>query len=278
MIKNNSEGSAEILVEILLSFLSKPSALLRKLSEQVFASSVGGMTSASLKLLLDVMMTAETVDGVNDLFNREPVDNGLDDGDSVEDDNSFEREEEDIGDENETEDEENKECDAHGEGIEVDEMDIDSLSGEDEELDAALSAVLGFAKADLDEELSSSDEELMDDDAMLALDDNLANIFRQRLKPNHRKEREDSKLQISTFKCKVVDLLEIVVKERNEFCLEMILPLLQALQITKSDAVHSKTLNLLRKVSKSKDLPDAPESLMGFLRKIHEDASNPTRH
>ena len=95
---NQSEGHTEILVEIILGFLSKPSTLQRKLSEQVFASFAPSLTSAGLKLLLNVMLTPETASGVEDLF-----DNSLEDemDDEVED----ESEEEDGSDKGDDEDE-----------------------------------------------------------------------------------------------------------------------------------------------------------------------------
>jgi hypothetical protein len=108
---------------------------------------------------------------------------------------------------------------------------------------------------------------------MMAIDENLASIFRQRLKPNRAKEAKDTKQQMSTFKCKVIDLLDILVRNHSPLCLEMILPLLQVLRITKSDTVHSKTITLLRKLAKAKELPESTGDLMGLLRKIHEDAA-----
>jgi DNA polymerase phi len=242
--------STDVLVEIILGLLSKPSNLLRKLSGQVFASFVGEVSPEGLKLLLDVLMTPETTRGAEDLFENEMEEDNEDDDDGDDDD--------------EDEDE-----DSEGEDDLGEEMDVDSP---DEELNAALSAALGTTSHLTNDDASSEEEDLMNDDEMLALDDSLVTIFRQRLKPNRTKEAKDTKLQISTFKCKVIDLLEILVKQ-NHLCLEMVLPLLQVLRSTKNEVVHAKTLELLRKLAKSKDLPDVPENLMSILRKIHEDAA-----
>ena len=255
---NVTEKDTGLLVEIILGLLSKPSNLQRKLSEQIFASFAPSITSGELKLLLDVMLTPETVSGAEDLFDNEMED-------AAEDDESDEDGE---NDDNEDEDEEEGSGEDNEEDVDVP-MDDDA----DEELDAALSAALGTTKQLTNGNDESSDEELMDDDEMMALDDNLATIFRQRLKPNRVKEAKDTKLQIATFKCKVIDLLEILVKQHNDLCLEMILPLLHVLRLTKSDPVHSKTMNLLRQLAKSKELPETSDNLMGLLRKIHEDAA-----
>ena len=258
---NVTEKDTGLLIEIILGFLSKPSNLQRKLSEQVFASFAPSITSDGFKLLLDVLLTPETVTGAEDLF-----DNEMEDAAEDEDDDEAEDDEED-GEEYDDEEEEDS-----GEDNDED-MDLSMDEDADKELDAALSAALGTTKQLTNGNDESSDDELMNDDEMMALDDNLATIFRQRLKPNRAKEVKDTKLQIATFKCKVIDLFEILVKQHNELCLEMILPLLHVLRLTKSDSVHSKTMNVLRKLAKSKELPETSENLMGLLRKIHEDAA-----
>jgi DNA polymerase phi len=249
MTIKESEMHSDVLVEVLLGFLSKQSTLLLKISEQVFASFASTLTSAGLQLLLDVLLTPETVNGAQELFDNEDV--VMEDGVS-EDDEDGEDEDEDADEDVDMEDELEADYDAN------------------DELDAALSAALGAAKAPDD----SSDEELMNDDEMMALDDNLAAVFRQRLKPNRKKENADTKLQMSTFKCKVVDLLDILVKEQVELSLEMALPLLQVLRLTKSDTVHSKIITLLRKVAKQKELPTGDDKLMDLLRKVHRDAGS----
>jgi DNA polymerase phi len=258
MMVNQSEGHTEILLEIILEFLSRPSALQRKIPEQIFASFASSLTSTGLKLLLDVLLTLETASGVEELFNND-MDDEMEDADADEDEDDEEDGEEDEG-EDKDEDEMDEDMDKAGDDA-------------DDALEAALSAVLskGMPTENGDNN-DSSDEELMDDDKMMALNDNLATIFHQRLKPNHQKEIKDTREQMSTFKCKVIDLLEILVEEQSDICLDMILPLLQVLHHTRSDTVHSKTLNLLRKLAKNKEIPDAMDNLMGLLMKIHEDA------
>src|SRR5579871_1705116 len=263
MAMNDDEEHTEILIETILGLLSKPSTLLRKLSGQVFASFAGSVMMAGLKLLLDVLLTPETASGASDLFDTELEEEEVDENEDGEDT-------EDQGTEDDGDDE-----DEEGEGNEdVDEMDVDDDAG-DEELNAALSAALGTNNQinGNDSDGESSEEELMNDDEMMALDDDLASIFRQRLKPSRAKEAKETKLQISTFKCKVLDLLETLVKSRSDLCLQMILPLLEVLRITRNETVHAKTLDLLRKLAKSKDLPEPTDNLMSMLRKIHEDAA-----
>ena len=279
-IVEQAEMHSEVLVEVILGFLSKPSALQRKLSEQVFASFSSSLTSAGLKLLLDVLLTPETASGVGELF--EPMEDldentdtdGDEDGDEDEDDEDEDDEDEDDEDEDD-EDEDDEEEDEDEDRMEIDEdEDLIYHDGRgDDELTAALSAALGTTKELTNgDDNDSSEESLMNDDEMMAIDENLANIFRQRLKPSRAKEAKDTKQQISTFKYKVIDLLDILVKNSSPLCLEMIPPLLQVLRITKSETVHSKTIILLRKLAKAKELPEGTGDLMGSLRKIHDDA------
>jgi DNA polymerase phi len=268
MTLTREEGHTEMLVEIVLGFLSKHSVLQRRLGEQVFGSFVGELTSKALGMLLDVLLTPETVAGAGSLF--ENGDDEMESSEEVEDENDDQGEDEegDIDEDEEEEEEENEEEDM--------EMDIDNDA--DEELDAALSAALGTSKAAINgtsDAGSTSDEDLMNDDEMMALDENLATIFRQRLhqKPTQKKENQEKKEQIVIFKSKVIDLLDILIKHPSPLHLDLILPLLQVLRVTKNDAVHSKTIILLNKLAKNKFIPEATEGLMGLLRKVHEDAA-----
>src|SRR5271170_5644083 len=193
----------EILVEVILGFLSKPSTLQRKLSEQVFASFSSSLTPAGLELLLNVLLTPETVGGAEGLFDYE-MENGEEGEDTDGDEEEEDEEEGDNNNEEVNEDEDGEEDDDDDEedGMELDEdEDVVSEDGnDDDELTAALSAALGTTKELPNGDNDSSDESLMNDDEMMAIDENLANIFRQRLKPNRAKEAKDTKQQMSTFK------------------------------------------------------------------------------
>jgi DNA polymerase phi len=262
------EENSGVLVEVILGFLAKPSVLLRKLSEQVFGSFAGSLSAEGLQLLLDVLLTPETVSGAEELFDHEMEEQDEEEEEDDEEDEHDHDHEEDELEEEEDEDEQDEDEDV--------EMSEDNEA--DEELDAALSAALGTQKPLLpngtapDEEDSSSEEDLMNDDEMMALDSSLATIFRQRLKSTTKtKQQKDQKHQISIFKSKVLDLLDILFKHPLPLILSTLLPLLQLLRITKSDEVHAKTLVVLRKLAKTKDVPDYPE-WAALMRKIHRDA------
>jgi DNA polymerase phi len=57
-------AASETLVEILLSFLSKPSKLFARMSEQVFESLSDQMTPGSLEILLNVRLQKQVSCGV----------------------------------------------------------------------------------------------------------------------------------------------------------------------------------------------------------------------
>jgi len=264
------EGNSGLLVEIILGFLAKPSALLRRLSGQVFASFAGSLTFDGLKLLLDVLLTSETISGGEELFDHE-----------MEDDDEEEENDEHLDGHEDDEEMEADDDEAEDDQEEDEDIEMSEDGDADEELDAALSAALGTTKStttnghtdpssDAD---SSSEEELMNDEEMMALDETLATIFRQRLKSSTKtKQQKGTKQEISTFKCKVIDLLDILFQHPTALVFESLLPLLQVLRVTKSDAVHAKTLDVLRKLSKAKELPDYEGDWTGLMRKIHRDA------
>ena len=70
--------ASEVLVEILLSFLSKPSVLLRKLATQVFGSFVDRITGRGLEAMFGVLETKESLGGQAELFDRDEDEDGGD--------------------------------------------------------------------------------------------------------------------------------------------------------------------------------------------------------
>lgn len=56
---NGDDNTSEVLVELLLGLVSKPSALLRKLAQQVFGALASELTQQSLQLLFDVSLSSQ---------------------------------------------------------------------------------------------------------------------------------------------------------------------------------------------------------------------------
>lgn len=124
----------------------------------------------------------------------------------------------------------------------------------------------------------SSDED-MDDEQMEAIDRHLENVFRERQKITSMKSRKkDAKDTIVNFKCRVLELLEVFVKQQftNNATLGILLPLLVTIRTTKSNLVSGKACKLVKEYSricKSKGLPnieDAGETVE-ILKAIHSE-------
>lgn len=137
----------------------------------------------------------------------------------------------------------------------------DGKDAELAEFDAKLAQALGTRRLDQDlaiEEDESSDEG-MDDDQMAALDAQLETVFKERKKATTNKnKRKDAKEAVVIFKSRIIDLLEIYVKQQylNPLALELILPLLTLIRATTSKQVSEKSCNLIREYSKLYKLKD----------------------
>lgn len=240
-----SVDASAILVDLILSFLAKPSVLLRKIAGTVWSSFVG--TSAVGKSALDVLMavleTKESFMGQQALFDKE--DEGVeedDDDDDVEMDSDVnEIIPEDDGDEAGGTMDIDEEYKSVKKPVSVDVEENDDSDGDmatptsgesDEETDLptddetsrfeeALGKALKTKKVlpgQKGEPESDSDMDMTDSE-MIGLDKHLSIIFRERIKKlrapqSKKKERADARDNVIVFKGKVVELLELYVKGR----------------------------------------------------------------
>lgn len=296
--KAQSEEGFDLLLEVLLSFMAKPSALTRKLAEDVFSAFTAHMTFESLQSLIDILEKKEGVKGQEELFkgeNEDADDESLDaedasDVEMVDDDEAesidsdVEEIQEDNGDESEGEENsaEEDEGDDDGDDEEV-EDDAEVL-----QFEAKLAEALGTSKlppGDSEGEESDSD---MDDEQMMELDGHIARIFRERKgkDKSQKQERKDAKETVLNFKNRVLDLLLIYVKQQyaNHLALDLIFPLLRLIRTTTSKQVGEKAFDLLKRyfdASKGKDKEQLSldgnseelEGIWGVLTNIHEEVS-----
>ncbi|KAF8934912.1 DNA-directed DNA polymerase [Dissophora ornata] len=252
----------EVIIDILLSFLIKPSALLRHVSEQVFVIFCDKMTKTGLELMLS---TLQTKDNKDDMFGEE------EDGED-EDAEADAHSQSDEDEEDEDEDEEDSDEEEDSEDMEVDEEEDDNALV-DEEFRKKLAAALNVKDGDDDED--ESEEELLDDDQMMAFDEKLNEIFKQ--KKLAKAQQKDAKQTLIHFKNKVLDLLELYIKKQssNELVLDLIVPLLSLVLIPSASnkPVHDKISALLRnKLAKIKDYPRDcdDEHVFEILAQVHE--------
>jgi DNA polymerase phi len=259
---------SEVLVDILLSFLSKPSVLLKRLAQTVFTSFCGSVTRGALERCFDVLATKEGVEGQATLFD-----------DNDEDDEGSEEQDSDV--EVLSAHEEDEDFDSDIEVLSAsEEEDAATISQQEEEqrkLEAALKTVL-----DVPQDAGGDSDADMDDAEMLKLDEHIADIFRkQRAAASKKSRKKEAKELIVHFKTKVLELLEIFVKNSpdNPSALEILLPCLVLARTTRDQKLQEKALNVVRTFahsSKREGLPKLREEHAGrawkLLDHIHEEA------
>jgi DNA polymerase phi len=243
-----SDDSSTMLVELLLSFVSKPSALFRKLAEQVFTAFSPDVTSEALDSMIDILSQKESMAGQQELFDQhddhDHAGEGSDDADDSDEDM------EDVSDVELVNGEINgagkkSDSDQSDDDEDDEEATADDIDEEQAAFDRKLADALGTTGMDSD---ADSDGSSMDDDAMMALDGHLTTIFRERAKTSNRKlENKSAKENIQNFKNRVLDLLEIYVKTQyaNSIAVNLILPLAQLTRTTTSAATAKKAFGVL---------------------------------
>jgi DNA polymerase phi len=146
--------------------------------------------------------------------------------------------------------------------------DISSDTDEDDDelaaFDAKLAQALGTRPTKKDGVANSDDElsdEDMEDEQMEALDEQLAKVFKgRRIETSKKSQRKDAKERIINFKCRVLELLEIFLKEQhtNPLGLKLLIPLLTTIRTTKSSLVSKKACDVIReyvRLCKGKTVP-----------------------
>ncbi|KAL4736131.1 DNA polymerase phi-domain-containing protein [Aspergillus similis] len=289
--EETSEAS-DALVEILLSFASKPSQLFRRMSEQVFTAFAPNVTATGLESLTSVLEAKESLAGQQEMFDQQ------------DDENVEEHEDEDMMDVDEmdsdvevVEPEDNDDNDDDASLPSDQEAQEDDDDGEDAAeiaaFEAKLASALGTHRADqdLNEEESESDAD-MNDDEMEEIDNQLVKVFRARRDALSKKnDKKDAKETMVNFKNRVLDLLEIYVKNKtchsSLLALDLILPLLRLTRRSSVKQISNKANSVLReytKLCKGAALPslrsEDVEAVWELLRAIHAEAmhSGPPAH
>ena len=285
-LKHNAKGdkrSSNALVEILLALISKPSKLFRRLSQQVFCSIAADIDESGLQSMLKVLNAKEDSEGQNELFdqnNSDEEEEEQDDDDESLNSDAFSIEISDI----KKMSQDDQISDGHDETASSSAND-DSGESLDEGLaafNAKLAQTLGTRPGndDLNDEEGDGSDEDMNDEEMEALDEHLANVFREQKKAVSKKsEKKDAKKTIVNFKCRVLELLEMFVKQQHgkRLTLLLLLPLLTLLRTTSNPQVSQKTSDLLReysRLSKGKELQQVndAEPLFQMLEIVHQEA------
>ncbi|QYT00940.1 DNA polymerase V (Phi) [Trichoderma simmonsii] len=315
---DDDTGSSEFLVEILLSMVARPSSLMRQVSQQVFEAFTSQISAGGLELLTGPLGTNESTRGQKELFNTE--DDGMDvDGEDSDDEDDDVEEISNVDIDSDVEfiglaDGEEADGDAEENGEEDDEEEDDEDSDDDDDededneeadekegpidLDELMGSILKSHRLDKDADAESSEDEGdMSDSQMFALEDKLAEVFKQRAKarPDSKKQKKDAKQSVVNFKHRILDFLDIYV--RNEVLsplgFAILIPLLNLMRTTTTKTLSSRAceiiLNYQRGMKKArsgnKDAAEAEtspaydaEELLSVLVEVHDEAGKDNAH
>ncbi|KAF3905988.1 hypothetical protein ABW21_db0203870 [Orbilia brochopaga] len=298
--EQDDQDSLEILIELLLGFLAKPSVLAKRISQTVFRSFARHLSPTALAPLLRPLTVDESQDGQRELFDIEDEDELMNEDDEGDEEDSYvevlDVEEEGSEDDSEDDSDEDSDDDSDDDsGSDVDdEEDNGALDEETAKLHAALAGALGTS-ADPGGSNSDSDES-MDDDQMLQLDNQLSKIFKQRKAPNKKQEKALAKESVVNFKNRILELLEIYVQSDATIDdkLHVIMPCLEAIRKTSNQSVRThirKVFEALKKTTKKKQGPKDkaedsketeteitdPEAAFEIVQQIHVEAAQSRR-
>ncbi|KAK0657082.1 DNA polymerase phi-domain-containing protein [Cercophora newfieldiana] len=294
---SKQEGVSEFLVEILLAMLSRPSALMRQVSQQVFEAFTPLISEEALHLLTDPLETDESEKGQQALFSTEDED--MADADAGSDDGSDEEEldsDVEIVDLEEAGSEAPEDSDNDSDDEEEEKKEAGEKNPDQEALDAldnALAEVLNSHRLDKDADaISSDDGSDMSDSEMMEVDAKLVEIFKQRAKTtSKKKEKKEAKDTVVNFKHRILDLLAIYVKKEaavlNPLAFETLLPLLQLIRTTTAKPLANKACESILNFSKSLKKARSShvenddinaEQLTELLKEIHHEASQDPSH
>ncbi|XP_048468354.1 myb-binding protein 1A-like protein [Rhincodon typus] len=237
----------EVVVEILLSFLSQPSRLMRQVSKTVFVRICPRITKAALQLILDVFKPeSESGEDSALMVTEEPEETKKvkqSSGDEVEDESDSDESEGGEDDADDADDDDDSE-----EEIAEDEAVDDNFRME-------LMKVLQAGRAAC-KEGESSDEEEVDDETMMALDKNISSLFAEHKKHLQAKKDQKAKLRKektlhTDFKMKVLDFIEVFLAKQPESPLvfDIIEPLIAIIEATPSSHSDKQEQDFLRKTA-----------------------------
>lgn len=303
---DDEAGSSELLVEILLSMVARPSSLMRQVSQQVFDAFTSQISPEGLELLTGPLSSSESAKGQQELFNTEDdaMDVDAEEGSDAEDvdeasDVELGSDVEFVGLNGDADDDDDEE-----ESGDEDENDDGDASGGDEKPgrimldDDVLGNILRSHRLDKDAEAeSSADEADMSDSEMFALDEKLGEVFRNRAdaRPDSKKQKRDAKQSVVNFKHRVLDLLGIYARNEalSPLAFSLLVPLLALMRTTTAKPLAARACEIIlsyqkgmRKARSARGeaaaagtmAGDVEEALLPLLVDVHEEAGKDKSH
>ncbi|KAJ8266572.1 hypothetical protein GJAV_G00132020 [Gymnothorax javanicus] len=232
----------EVMVDILLSLLSQPSRFVRQVCRTVFAGICPHVNQRALNAILDVLDPQKDEEESGVMVMDEKDESKMRTGDQAEED------EENI------QDEEEEESCASDEDSD-DDLEEDEGEEVDQNFRLELMKVLQGQGALATEGDDSEDEEL-DDEAMMKLDGSIAALFAEQKKKIQARKDEKERLRkekalVRDFKIKVLDLVEVFLNKQPEspLVLGIVEPLLSIIENGMSSDSNQQEQDFLRKTA-----------------------------
>ncbi|KAI5283976.1 DNA-directed DNA polymerase, partial [Ascosphaera aggregata] len=279
--QEDAEEASDALVEILLSFATKGSQAFRRTSEQVFEAFAEQVTATGLQSMISILEAKDNLAGQREMFeNQEEVEEGKN-GNVDMMDIDMDSEDDDV--------EEVSANEGLSDDVSGGDSDDDDDAEELEAFDAKLAEALGINRADGDDGDDDDDAD-MNDDEMEALDEQIAKVFRARKSTtSKKKDKKQARDTMLNFKNRVLDLLSIYIKKcyLNPIALDLIIPLLQLSRRSTVSQIATKAGTVLREFAKNckgSSVPALDASSKGdalnLLRNAHQEAtySGPSSH
>ena len=276
---SNRELAVGALMDMILGMVSRPSLLFRRLAQLVFPTIADSLDEKSIASMVRVIQAQENAAGQAELFDQTNEQDEID-AMNIEASNVEEIDVDDVEIRSEGSRDDDGTSDASDSEHSVPDADDDQEAAA---FDAKLAQALGTHRADedLNAESDSSPDEDMNDEQMQQLDAQISAIFRERKKlPNRKKENKDAQTTVTLFKCRVIELLEILVKRvpRSPVGLHLILPVLALIKSSSSKDAKDKACSLFREHLKAFKLdvkgghsdPAILSSAQELLPKVHE--------
>ncbi|KAJ4488037.1 DNA polymerase phi-domain-containing protein [Lentinula aciculospora] len=243
-VDNDDDGDGDVpepidvIVDTIIGFMEKSTAYMRTVGNQVFSLMSGQVKSSTIDLILTQLET------------RDPT-------------------AEESGSEMDEDEDENEEADEDADdGSESSSSDADDDEGDDsngEEVDEELRrkilealSVNGIEAANEDDD--ESEEEYMDDDQMMAIDEQLAEVFRSTVNEKKASKDVDAQREATQFKNRVLDLVDIYIKKQpsSPYIVRLIIPLVDLITRSTSDEkqLSDKARGIVRsRIGKAKEFP-----------------------
>ncbi|KAF9069832.1 DNA polymerase phi-domain-containing protein [Rhodocollybia butyracea] len=227
----------DIIVDTIIGFMEKSTTYMRTVGNQVFSLISGHVKSTTIELILTQL---ETRDPTAEESDDEEMDDQGDDGEE--------------GMSQLSDSDSSSDHDDHDEGEDSNEEEVD------EELRQKILEALsvnGVEAANEDDE--ESEEEFMDDDQMMAIDEQLAEVFRSRVNEKKASKDVDAQREATHFKNRVLDLVDVFIKKQptSPFIVRLVLPLVDLVTRTTSDEkqLSDKAQGIIRsRIGRSKEV------------------------